>query len=153
MNPLGRAPTRKTREQIIREFMRGRRKPLHGIEAAALARQIGLPWELTGTGLKPGTALKSRAGIQFGRRWTCRKCEIQAKAGKPRCGYCHNDFTEKAVTDHSQAVEAPIRHLVMENGSMEKVEVDESGHVFKPPAGLTKKERNRLKREQRKKTA
>lgn len=137
-----------TDREIVEAATAGRRRPLRGRALVDLAIKLGLAWSPTGTGLKPGTLLCSRRGIRLNASM-CRKCAVEASIpGRTHCRYCNNDFTARRI-DPKYASEPGIRHLVMENGSIERVEIDEGGHVFKPAPKPTKKERNRLKREQR----
>ena len=50
---------------------------------------------------------------------------------------------------HPRKDQEHIRHLVMEDGSLVRVEVDDEGHVYKPAPRLTKKERSRLKKQRK----
>jgi hypothetical protein len=93
-----------TAAEIIREAFEGRRNPLRGRQLVDIARKIGLGWEDTGTGWKPGTLFRSRDGAQY---------------------------------------------IVNNAGSLERVIVH-NGRAYKAAPKLTKKERNKQKREARK---
>src|SRR5690349_17904734 len=111
-------PEEKSRRELIEEATKDRRHPLRGRALVDLARAIGLDWAPTGTGHKPGTLLASRSGIRLPARLTCRK---RATETGDRCRYCNNDLTAKIDRTRQKPL-TNIRHLVMETGSLVRVE-------------------------------
>jgi hypothetical protein len=138
----------KTFSELLRDAMKGRRRPLRGRPLVDVAIKAGFDWAPTGTGLTPGTLFKSARGQSVPLPAPCRKCSAQFDDGKARCSYCGNTWSDDRVRAMDYPV-SPVRHLVLRTGSLVKVEVDDEGHVYKPAPKLTKKERNKLKREAR----